>query len=59
MLYLKEMQSGGRAALTPFVMQAIRDGNASRWGLLEKNGRFGESPYYDLARHLGFRLEVR
>ena len=57
-LYLKEMQSGGAAALTPKVMRSIRDGNASRWGLLEKNSRFGESPYYDLAKHLGFRLEV-
>lgn len=58
LLYLKEMQTGGRAALTPFVMHSIRDGNVSRWGLLEKNSRFGESPYYDLAKHLGFRLEV-
>ena len=58
MLYLKEMQSGGRTALTPGVMGSIRDGNASRWGLLEKNGRFGESPFYDLAKHLGFRLEA-
>ena len=58
MLYLKEMQSGGATALTPVVMGSIRDGNASRWGLLEKNSRFGESPYHDLAKYLGFRLEV-
>ena len=58
MLYLKEMQAGGGASLTPVVMNSIRSGNASRWGLLEKNSRFGKSPYYDLAKYLGFRLEV-
>lgn len=58
MLYLKEMQLGGAMALTPVVMRSIRDGNTSRWGLLERNSRFGESPYYDLSKHLGFRLEV-
>ena len=58
MLYLKEMQSGGGIALTPVVMRSIRDGNNQRWGLLERNSRFGESPYYDLAKHLGFRVEV-
>ena len=58
MLFLKEMQSGGGTALTPVVMGSIRDGNASRWGLLERNSRFGESPFYHLAMHLGFRIEV-
>ena len=58
MLYLKEMQTGGAKALTPVVMRGIREGNAGRWGLLERSGRLGESPYHDFATHLGFRLEV-
>ena len=58
MVYLKELQLGGAISLTPTVIRGIRDGNNSRWGLLEKSSQFGESPYYDLAQHLGFRLEV-
>ena len=59
MLYLTQLQSGGNISLTPNVMRSVRDGNKSRWGLLERNSEYGESPYHDLAKHLGFRLEVR
>ena len=58
MLFLKAIQLGGRDALTPVVMRSIRDGNKGRWGLLETSSELGASPYYDLATHLGFRLEV-
>ena len=58
MLYLKQLQFGGNVSLTPTVMRGVRDGNKRRWGLLERSSEFGESPYHDLAEHLGFRLEV-
>lgn len=55
MLYIKLMQSGGGRSLTPTVMKSIRDGNASRPGLLEEDG----SPYFEWGESLGFRLEVK
>ena len=58
LFYFKEMQSGGRQSLTPNVMRNIRNGNKSRWGLLEEDGGFGRSPYFEWAQHLGFKLEV-
>ena len=57
-LYLKQLQFGGSISLTRNLMRAIRDGNRTRWGLLERNSEHGPSPYHALAKHLGFRLEV-
>ena len=57
-LYIKMMQYGGGKALTPTVMKSIRDGNTQRWGLCEEDNGFGRSPYFDLAKHLGFRIEL-
>ena len=59
MLYIKLMQSGGGQSLTPTVMKSIRDGNTSRWGLLEEDGGYGRSPYFEWGESLGFRLEVQ
>ena len=59
MLYIQMMQFGGGQSLTPTVMASIREGNTSRWGLLEKNGGYGRSPYFEWGQFLGFRLEVR
>ena len=59
MLYIKMMQFGGGAALTPTVMASIREGNRSRWGLLEANGGYGRSPYFKWGQFLEFVLEVR
>ena len=59
MLYIKMMQSGGGLTLTPNVMASIREGNTKRWGLIEENGGYGRSPYFEWGQFLGFRLEVR
>ena len=58
MLYIKEMQSGGQQSLTPTVMKGIRDGNGKRWGLIEEDGGYGRSPYFEWGQYLGFRLDI-
>lgn len=58
MLYIQMMQFGGGKPLTQTVMAGIRNGNSTRWGLMQRNGGYGISPYFRLGEHLGFRLEL-
>lgn len=52
--YLESLQYGGKKALTPNVMQMVRNGSGKHWPLFGEKG-----PLVELSEHLGFRLHVR